>query len=72
MMDPDPDHLVLPILKLICNTEHHLKYLTLFHPHFSTPPSRTKAFEEFKQEKGSEINRILVENKGNYMYSFFQ
>lgn len=29
----------------------------------STPPNRTKAFEEFKQEKGSEINRILVENK---------
>ncbi|KAH3708306.1 kinesin-like protein KIF9 isoform X2 [Dreissena polymorpha] len=29
----------------------------------STPPNRAKAFEEFKQEKGSEINRILVENK---------
>ncbi|XP_041374463.1 kinesin-like protein KIF9 [Gigantopelta aegis] len=29
----------------------------------STPPSRTSAFEEFKQEKGSEINRILIENK---------
>ncbi|XP_060585541.1 kinesin-like protein KIF9 isoform X2 [Ruditapes philippinarum] len=29
----------------------------------STPPQRTKAFEEFKQERGSEINRILVENK---------
>ncbi|PVD37645.1 hypothetical protein C0Q70_00243 [Pomacea canaliculata] len=31
------------------------------HPH--SPPSRTAAFEEFKQEKGSEINRILIENK---------
>lgn len=30
---------------------------------FSTPPSRTAKFEEFKQEKGVEINRILVENK---------
>ncbi|KAK7506301.1 hypothetical protein BaRGS_00002413 [Batillaria attramentaria] len=29
----------------------------------STPPSRTAAFEEFKQERGSEINRILIENK---------
>ncbi|XP_053385895.1 kinesin-like protein KIF9 isoform X1 [Mercenaria mercenaria] len=29
----------------------------------STPPQRAKAFEEFKQERGSEINRILVENK---------
>lgn len=30
----------------------------------STPPSRASAFEEFKSERGSEINRILVENKG--------
>lgn len=29
----------------------------------STPPERAKAFEEFKQERGSEINRILIENK---------
>lgn len=29
----------------------------------STPPLRTVAFEEFKHEKGSEINRILMENK---------
>jgi len=29
----------------------------------STPPSRTTAFEEFKAEKGSEINRVLIENK---------
>lgn len=29
----------------------------------NTPPSRTTAFEEFKQERGSEINRILIENK---------
>ena len=34
----------------------------------STPPLRTVAFEEFKHERGSEINRILTENKGN---SFF-
>ena len=30
----------------------------------STPPSKREAFEEFKQERGSEINRILNENKG--------
>ncbi|CAH1788426.1 unnamed protein product [Owenia fusiformis] len=29
----------------------------------STPPLRTVAFEEFKNERGSEINRILNENK---------
>ncbi|XP_013400973.1 kinesin-like protein KIF9 [Lingula anatina] len=29
----------------------------------STPPPRTVAFEEFKAERGSEINRILSENK---------
>ncbi|XP_029399153.1 kinesin-like protein KIF9 isoform X4 [Mus pahari] len=29
----------------------------------STPPSRTVAFEEFKNERGSEINRIFKENK---------
>jgi len=30
----------------------------------STPPTRTEAFEEFKKDAGSEIQRILVENKG--------
>jgi hypothetical protein len=35
----------------------------------STPPPRTVAFEEFKQERGSEINRILNENKG--MWKFY-
>ena len=33
-------------------------------PRASTPPLRTVAFEEFKHERGSEINRILLENKG--------
>ncbi|KAH9489559.1 Kinesin-like protein kif9 [Bulinus truncatus] len=28
-----------------------------------TPPSRTSAFEDFKADRGSEINRILMENK---------
>lgn len=32
-------------------------------PKPSTPPSRSEAFDEFKQERGSEINRILTENK---------
>ena len=30
----------------------------------STPPTRTEAFEDFKKDAGSEIHRILVENKG--------
>ena len=30
----------------------------------STPPPKPKAFLEFKQERGSEISRILHENKG--------
>ena len=30
----------------------------------STPPAKGQAFEEFKQERGSEINRILNQNKG--------
>ena len=38
---------------------------------FSTPPSRTAAFEEFKQERGSEINRILIENKGKHAARMF-
>ncbi|CAK8673389.1 unnamed protein product [Clavelina lepadiformis] len=29
----------------------------------STPPTRPQAFEEFKKERGQEINRILNENK---------
>ena len=31
---------------------------------YSTPPTRTEAFEDFKKDAGSEIHRILVENKG--------
>ena len=30
----------------------------------STPPPRSEAFEQFKRERGSEINKILVLNKG--------
>lgn len=30
----------------------------------TTPPSKSEAFVEFKQERGSEISRILHENKG--------
>ncbi|XP_067928961.1 kinesin-like protein KIF9 [Watersipora subatra] len=32
-------------------------------PRPSTPPTRTQAFEDFKKEKGSEINRIFVQNQ---------
>lgn len=31
-----------------------------------TPPPKSTAFEDFKKERGSEINRILNENKGKY------
>ena len=34
----------------------------------SSPPSKADAFEEFKRERGSEINRIFVENKSKYTY----
>ena len=33
-------------------------------PRAATPPPKSEAFEEFKQERGSEINRILNQNKG--------
>ena len=33
-------------------------------PEQLTPPPKSEAFEEFKQERGSEINRIFNENKG--------
>ena len=29
----------------------------------STPPTRQQAFEDFKKEKGQEINRIFTENQ---------
>ncbi|XP_062335102.1 kinesin-like protein KIF9 isoform X2 [Osmerus eperlanus] len=32
-------------------------------PRPDSPPSKTEAFEDFKAERGSEINRILKENK---------
>nr|XP_019579556.1 PREDICTED: kinesin-like protein KIF9 isoform X2 [Rhinolophus sinicus] len=32
-------------------------------PRLSTPPSKPVAFEDFKNERGSEINRIFKENK---------
>ncbi|XP_032987435.1 kinesin-like protein KIF9 isoform X7 [Rhinolophus ferrumequinum] len=32
-------------------------------PRLSTPPSKSVAFEDFKNERGSEINRIFKENK---------
>ncbi|XP_014646955.1 PREDICTED: kinesin-like protein KIF9 isoform X6 [Ceratotherium simum simum] len=32
-------------------------------PRSSTPPSKSVAFEDFKNERGSEINRIFKENK---------
>ena len=45
------------------------------HPRFShllTPPPKSQAFEEFKQERGSEINRILNQNKGKVFAIYSQ
>ena len=33
-------------------------------PRPSTPPPKEEAFEQFKRERGSEINKILLSNKG--------
>ena len=41
-------------------------------PRPSTPPSKSEAFIEFKQERGSEISRIFNENKGIIVYCLFQ
>ena len=32
--------------------------------HPSTPPPKPEAFEDFKKERGREINQILLQNKG--------
>uniref|UniRef100_A0AAR2LJ83 Kinesin-like protein n=1 Tax=Pygocentrus nattereri TaxID=42514 RepID=A0AAR2LJ83_PYGNA len=45
------------------NNRHLCPVLILLFPFGSTPPSKIEAFEDFKMERGSEINRILKENK---------
>ena len=35
-------------------------------PRPSTPPPKEEAFEQFKKERGSEINKILLSNKGQW------
>lgn len=34
-----------------------------------TPPPKSDAFEDFKKQRGSEINKVFLDNKGNI--SFF-
>ena len=29
-----------------------------------TPPPKNEAFEDFKKQRGSEINKVFLENKG--------
>ena len=29
-----------------------------------TPPAKEEAFEDFKKRRGSELNRVLLDNKG--------
>ena len=36
-------------------------------PRPSTPPPKEEAFEQFKKERGSEINKILLSNKGQWV-----
>ena len=37
-------------------------------PRPSTPPPKEEAFETFKSERGCEINKILLLNKGEWGY----
>lgn len=39
---------------------------------YSSPPTKSDAFEEFKRERGSEINRIFIENKSKLLCYFFK
>ena len=41
----------------VAGEKEELEYL-------DTPPSREEAFEQFKKERGKEVNRVLMENKG--------
>ncbi len=36
-----------------------------------SPPPKNVAFEEFKSERGNEINRIWNENKGRFFVNQF-
>ena len=36
----------------------------------STPPPKEEAFEQFKRERGSEINKILLSNKGQWFIDY--
>lgn len=45
----------------LASAESHYDEKKMSRP--STPPTRAQAFEEFKNEKGQEISRILSENK---------
>ena len=40
-------------------------------PRPSTPPPKEEAFEQFKRERGSEINKILLNNKGQLFICTF-
>ena len=31
----------------------------------TTPPPKNEAFEDFKKQRGSEINKVFLDNKGN-------
>ena len=39
-------------------------------PRPSTPPPKEDAFEQFKRERGSEINKILLSNKGQWFIDY--
>ena len=61
------------------NTDMPIRYvsrpkqtLALLNHNCSSPPTKADAFEEFKRERGSEINRIFVENKSEFGSKFSQ
>ena len=45
-------------------TTGSLESSSMSEPRPSTPPPKDEAFEQFKRERGSEINKILLLNKG--------
>ena len=34
----------------------------------TTPPTKAEAFEDFKKQRGSEINKVFIDNKGVYFF----
>ena len=47
---------------------------TMTSPRLRTPPPKQEAFDQFRQEKGKQLNDVMMENKGWFAFmclSFF-